>query len=353
MTLASKPLILVTGASGFVGSNVVYEALKAGYRVRGTVRSKKVDLIKEAYATYKEQFEVTLIDDVASNDFSVALKGSFLDVEAVVHVASPLPWATNPEKTLDGAINGALNVLRQGEAVGIKKFVVTSSLWAFFTASDPKVYSDHIITDKDWNAATQEQALAPGAPRVFVYGTSKTLAEKAVWEFAAQHPHIDVTTIGPPVIFGPFAPGSTPGGPTESALSTNSFIYGLLNGTLPPDICRLSVDVRDVARAHVAALTAPDHTDFPNGQDRKRILVAAPTLDWRVVVQYLGEKRPDVKSRLPTVEDPPRQLASIDVSRAREVLGFESFIPGKEAILASVDDLLRLEGEWERNGLKV
>ncbi|KDQ50493.1 hypothetical protein JAAARDRAFT_74144 [Jaapia argillacea MUCL 33604] len=349
MTLSSKPLILVTGASGFVGSNIVYEALKAGYRVRGTVRSKKVDLIKEAYATYKDQFEVIPIDDVASSDFSVALK----EIEAVIHVASPLPWAANAEKTLDGAINGALNVLRQGEAVGIKKFVITSSLSAFYTASDPKTYSDHIITDKDWNSATKEQALTPGAPSMFIYGTSKTLAEKAVWEFAAQHPHIDVTTFGPPFIYGPFAPGSTPAEPTESALSTNSFIYGLLNGTLPPDIGRRSVDVRDVARAHVAALTAPDHTEFPSGQDRKRMLVAAPTLDWRALVQYLGEKRPEIKSRLPIVEEPPRQLASIDVSRAREVLGLESFTPGEEAILAAVDDLLRLEVEWKRNSLKV
>ncbi|KDQ50530.1 hypothetical protein JAAARDRAFT_186169 [Jaapia argillacea MUCL 33604] len=339
---STKPLILVTGASGFLGSYVVYEALEAGYRVRGTARTKKVDLVKKGYAKYNDQFEVAAIDDIVNSDFTEALK----DVEAVIHVASPLAGSVDAEKILDGAINGALNVLRQAEKVGIKKFVVTSSVAAITSLTDPRLASDYEYTEKDWSPATKEDALKPDAGDMIIYAASKALSEKAVWDFVKEHPHVDVTTILPPFIFGPFAPGFLIPEKNLSSLSTNGYVYALLNGSIPPNIGVGSVDIRDAARLHVAALTPKGPT---GSQEQKRVLVPRQVIDWKTVAEYVAEKRPELKDRLPSTKDVANlsgSFAQVDSRRAKESLGYKSFIPWQETILAAIEDLVRLEKQW-------
>ncbi|KDQ50510.1 hypothetical protein JAAARDRAFT_63125 [Jaapia argillacea MUCL 33604] len=338
---SKKPLILVTGASGFLGSYVVYDALEAGYRVRGTARSGKVDLLKQGYSQYQDRFEVAPVDDVATGDFAEALKG----VEAVIHVASPISGVADAETTLDSAINGSLNVLRQAEKVGIKKFVVTSSVVALTSPLNPRILSDYEFTDKDWNPVTKEEALKPGASDFIIYSASKVLSEKAVWDFVKTHPHIDVTTILPPFIFGPFSPGFIvqDASSRKRNLSTNGYVYQLINGSIPQTLGVGTVDIRDVARLHVAALTQGDGS---MSQEQKRVLVPRQLIDWKVVAEYIAEKRPELKNRLPPTNDVPNlsgSFATVDTRRARELV--DAFFPWQETILAAVDDLVRLEKE--------
>lgn len=76
-------LVLVTGISGFLGAHVVNELLIAGYRVRGTARSGKLALVREAYADspHKDRFEVVEVNDLVHGDFTEALKGGHTPIK--------------------------------------------------------------------------------------------------------------------------------------------------------------------------------------------------------------------------------------------------------------------------------
>ncbi|KAF8898048.1 hypothetical protein CPB84DRAFT_1709933, partial [Gymnopilus junonius] len=117
----AKELVLVTGVSGFIAGHTTEELLKRGFRVRGTARGAKYEqLVKTVNVP---DLEFVKVDDIATGDFTEALKG----VDAVVHIACPLPGRKDLEETFRSAIEGTLNVVRQAQKAGIKKFVVTSS----------------------------------------------------------------------------------------------------------------------------------------------------------------------------------------------------------------------------------
>ncbi|KAG5647324.1 hypothetical protein H0H81_007759, partial [Sphagnurus paluster] len=94
-----------------------------------------------------------------------------------------------------------------------------------------------------------------------------------------------------PFIFGPFVPGFP--APAQGALSSNQHIYTLLKGSIPPPLPPLFCDVRDVAHAHVAALSAPKSA---GSVEDKRFLVYGGVLTWKQAVEYLHEKRPELKA---------------------------------------------------------
>ncbi|OCH87048.1 NAD-P-binding protein [Obba rivulosa] len=337
----SQSLILVTGASGFLGSHVVHQLLEAGYRVRGTVRSRKVALTQEGWTDYKDQFEAVAVDDLVSGDLSAALQG----VTAVIHTAAPLAGKQDAESSLNVAIEGSLNVLRQAEELGITRFVYISSI--ITVADTSKIVSG--ATDQDWNPVTREQALAPGAEPFVIYAAEKKLAEIAVWEFAESHPHIDVTAFNPPFLYGPFAPGFRAPEANLSSLSTNAYVYQLLqpNEGLPRG--PRFTDVRDVARGCVNALTSPTTAEV----GRKRILVTGEWFSFHEAVEYIAEVRPELRARLnkAAFSAGPAPRNWIDNTRAREVVGLREMTPWRKSLIAAVDSLIKLEKEWASKGL--
>lgn len=252
--------VLVTGASGFLAVHVVHEALKAGFQVVGTVRSNgKGDYLKELFEKhYPGKFSYTIAEDLeAPGAFDEAVKG----VQAVLHTASPFHFSAEG-KALDAlvnpAVNGTLSVLNSIKKNGteVQRVVITSSYAAILdsTRTPPVQY-----TEKDWNESSPANSKRDGNNQdsFDAYRASKTLAERAAWDFVAKEkPQWDLSTINPPLVLGPIlhqveAP--------EKLNTSVANIWNLINGTGKqesdlPGAAGCSVDVRDAALAHVQAI---------------------------------------------------------------------------------------------------
>lgn len=163
-------------------------------------------------------------------------------------------------------------------------------------------------------------------------------------------------TVNPPFFYGPFAEGFTLPSPNYPALSTALHIYRLLTpeGTFP--VSYLYVDVRDVGKAHILALTSPRSTE--PGIGRKRIIISSlDAFDPKAVVDLIREKRPELKDRLTRVTPSPGPYVSMpyDVGRVDQVLGLKrkDFTPLKDTVLDTVDSVLKLEKEWIAKGYTI
>ncbi|KAH8107518.1 hypothetical protein DFH11DRAFT_1636391 [Phellopilus nigrolimitatus] len=331
----NKGLVLVTGASGFVGSNIVALLLAEGYSVRAVARGEKADVLRAAFEG--KSIEVVEIADITTGDFTQALK----NVVAVIHCAFPFSGAATSQDMLTTAIEGTLNVLRQAFKAGVMKFVLTSS-WGTHVNPDLKQqYQGLTFDENSWgNVTKQDLRNNP----MWIYMGTKIFVEKAVWKFAAENAALDLACINPPFIYGPFVEGVVPASP--AAAGTNSFVYGLISGepgrALPPFPSPYFVDVRDVALAHVRALDAPKAP----ANTHKRFLVAGGAFTWAAAAEHLAVVRPELKARLPDTSSGtplPDTLSKNDVGLAAKMLGLKEYIPWEKTIEDTIDNLLVLE----------
>ncbi|KAJ7881926.1 hypothetical protein B0H13DRAFT_2344861 [Mycena leptocephala] len=335
----SSELIFVTGASGFLGSHVTLQLLEKGYRVRLAARGTKADHLKSSYAGYGDRVEVVKITDISHDQFPEALVG----VDAIIHLASPLPGRAEPAALLAAAVEGTLNVIVQGERAGVKRMVVTSSIATVINPKDS-------YTDQDWNPVTKEFALTGGV-EMLTYAGSKKFAELALWEWADKHPHVEVTTLNPPFFYGPFTAHFPLPTPDFGALSTDVLFYNLLfpDGVFPGKT--RYIDVRDVAQAHVRALNTRPTAEV----GRKRIILSSP-FGWpfQQTVDFLAEQRPALKGRLITATPQlqPFDVLPMDFGRVEEVLGMKvsDFHTVEQTTLDTVDALLQVEELWRSAG---
>jgi len=225
--------------------DVVHQLISKGYTVRGTVRNLQSPHARELSTLFPalQLFEADLLKD---GSFDQAFSG---DVKYVIHAASPFPTKVdNPQtEVIEPALNGTKNVLASVEKnPHIKKVVVTSSVAAvvehFPTDDGSKEW-----TEEDWNTTS---TLKDGP-----YRLSKVLAEKYAFEWADKHPQVTVATILPTFIIGPPLL-------SRSEATSIKLVKELLDGTakaaggVPPASFGV-VDIRDTARAHVAAMERP------------------------------------------------------------------------------------------------
>jgi nucleoside-diphosphate-sugar epimerase len=337
--MSSESFVLVTGVSGFLGAHVVDQLVKGGSAVRGTVRSAKVDKVQRGFdvAYGERRVDVVAIDDLAGGDFTPALK----DITAVIHVASPVSDVADAEATLNSAIEGTLNVLRQAQKAGITKFSVVSSMLAVVDLGSASQGKN--LTENDWNNVTRQEALDKGMNNLFVYSASKALAEKAAWEFVKTHPEVNLTTLNPAFFIGPHAPGQniTPG--DTYALSTNLVLYNLILPESKLTTPMLGfVDVRDVAAGLVAGIRTPG---------KNRVLLASEWFDVKDAVDHISSVRPELKGRLPTLVPGGQTAAVIDSSRAVRVLGVSPVRDWRDSVTETIDYLVKLEKEWKSSGV--
>lgn len=236
-----KKKVLVTGISGFVGQHCAAELLKNGYNVRGSVRSlAKEDEVRAGIAKVadvKDNLEFCVLNLNSDEGWSEAMK----DCDYVLHVASPFVIAEpqNEDEMIKPAVEGTLRALRAAKKAGVKKVVLTSSLVAM--AGDKKI--NH-ITQESWTNEDKD--------KVSVYMKSKTLAEKAAWDFYNQQNNdhkMELTAVNPGPIFGPTLTGNLSG-------ASMSMVKDVITGKMPmlPNVQYVMSDVRDVAKIHVAAM---------------------------------------------------------------------------------------------------
>ncbi|KIM80150.1 hypothetical protein PILCRDRAFT_73511 [Piloderma croceum F 1598] len=326
-------LVLVTGANGFTGTHVVEAFLAAGYRVRGTVRAVSKILVLQAMWEKKYgagTFEVAVVEDFTKDGaFDDAMKG----VSGVAHVAGDLSFSPVPSKVIDPMVKGVVSILTAAAAQPtVKNFVLTSSSYACFW---PKPNVEFDIGEDMWNEESVEKAysLAETDPLKpwHIYACHKVLVERAAWKFMKEEkPAFSMNAIMPNTTFGPILDPA-------QATSTAGMLKGLFEGNWPafsgilPRKSKWGVDVRDVGRLHVLALTSPSLS-----AGGVRMYAASEPFNTNDILQLFRKLYPK-KTFLPDVEGLGRDLTHVDNKRAGALLG--GWIKFEESIKANTENL--------------
>ena len=232
--------VLVTGGTGYVAGWCVAALLERGFEVRTTVRSRaREQAVRDAVASAVDpgdRLGFAVADLTADDGWDAAMQG----VDYVLHVASPLGDDTSGADLIGPARDGTLRVLRAATANGVRRVVMTSAA----NAASPTSYRSEGVTD--------ETLWTVDAPSLPAYRRSKTLAERAAWDFMASYTGpTTLTTVLPGAVFGPIL--------TTANLGSVRIIARMLSGSLPgaPRIGLEVVDVRDLADLHIRAMVAP------------------------------------------------------------------------------------------------
>ena len=236
--------VLVTGGSGFVGSHCILQLLAAGHQVRTTVRSLKREaelraMLKRGGADPGDRLTLAIADLEQDSGWAEAVAGC----EYVLHVASPFPATLpkNEDELIIPAREGALRVLRAARDASVKRVVLTSSFAAVGYGHKPQ---DTPFNEKDWTD--------PNSEDVTPYAKSKTLAERAAWDFIAKEGgSLELSVVNPVAVFGPVL------GPDYS--TSILIVQRMMDGAIPgcPKLTFGAVDVRDVVDLHLRAMTHP------------------------------------------------------------------------------------------------
>ena len=304
--------ILVTGGTSYIGKHVIAQLIEKSYSVRTTVRDKaKVEEIKSDIGKHLNKqisLDVHIADLLKDDGWENALKGC----DAIIHVAGPFPMSyEGGEKELTGPHqDGAMRVFRFAKDLGINRIVLTSSvasIWNDSTVEDTVRYIDETA----WSNLNDDNLDA--------YTKGKALKEKAAWNFVAENDSIKLTTILPSVVLGPGIGSPVRRGSME-------YMLMLINKEMPvaPPLKHGIVDVRDVAKMHIAAL----ENDESIG---KRVIITENTYWVRELSEMLnkhGHKAPTFTPPVFLVKflanfdktiKPVKPLLGVDISFNTEV----------------------------------
>lgn len=264
----SNDLVLLTGATGFLATHTTVALLEAGYRVRGTARSveRAVAMSKNLPLNDEQRSRLSFVRTELLSDegWKEAMEGC----RFVLHLASPVPsQATkDADSVIRPAKEGAVRVLRAAAEAKVERVVMTSSTAAVLWGQ-PRDGS-RIYDETNWTVLNDEVA---------AYEQSKTIAERAAWEFMKSAPGLELVTILPAAILGPLLD-------PDVSLS-GDLVRVLLAREIPgiPDLGFSLVDVRDVAEIHVKALTTP-------GIAGQRFLLGSPHTPLHHIAEVLNAR---------------------------------------------------------------
>jgi nucleoside-diphosphate-sugar epimerase len=246
MSISPPDTVLVTGASGFIAGHCIEELLRHGYAVRGTVRdiarTEKVAHLTALAARLGGSLDFVAARLDADEGWAEAVAGCAY----VLHVASPHPPGVprDQDEVIRPAVDGTLRVLRAAAASDTVRRVVLTSSGSAVNVGHPEPGAGR-FTEEDWSFIE----------RCSPYEKSKTLAERAAWEFVGDLPgprRLELVTVIPGLVLGPLQ--------NAEVKTSNEVVQRLLNGSLPavPNLGLSPVDVRDIAVAHRLAVQSPE-----------------------------------------------------------------------------------------------
>jgi nucleoside-diphosphate-sugar epimerase len=334
--------VLVTGGSGFIGSHSILQLLAAGHRVRTTVRSLKREadvraMLRQGGAEPGEHLSFIAADLESDAGWAEAAAGC----EYVLHVASPFPASVpkHEDELIVPAREGALRVLRASRDAGVKRIVLTSSFAAVGYGYKPQIAP---FDETNWTDPNTE-GLAP-------YAKSKTLAERAAWEFIGKEGGgLELSVVNPVAVFGPVL------GPDIS--TSILLLKRMMDGAMPgcPRLYFGVVDVRDVADLHIRAMT------HPAAKGERFLAVAGDCMSILDMAKVLKRRLGASAKRVPAFQLPNWlvRIAALRDPLARQILPelgrvknashekatrVMDFTPrsNEEAIVAAAESLVRL-----------
>jgi dihydroflavonol-4-reductase len=334
--------VLVTGGSGFVGIHVVLQLLAAGHAVRTTVRrpDRRDDvlaMLREGGAASPDSLSFFTADLTRDEGWREAASGC----DYVLHVASPLSTSVPKDENdmIVPARDGTLRVLGAARDAGVRRVVITSSVGAIAYGHPPRAKP---FDETDWTNLDDLDTQP--------YIKSKTLAERAAWDFVAREGGgLELSVVNPAAIFGPVL------GPDFSG--SIEIVKMLLDGAMPavPRIYFGPVDVRDVVDLHLRAMTAPE------AKGERFIAVSGETLSILDIAKVLRRELGPRARRVPRLQAPdwvvrlaangvPLLRAVVPMlgkvrrstsAKARQQLGWQAR-SHEEAILSTAESLIRL-----------
>ena len=323
--------VLVTGATGFIGLHCIQQLLEQGYAVNGTLRSmqreSEVRESLEKHSTLTENLSLFPVDLMSDEGWDQAMESC----DYLLHVASPFVLSNETEEFfVKPAVEGALRALKFADKHNIKKVVLTSS----FAAVGDTFDGTTSFNETHWSDTSND--------KMTFYSKSKTLAEKAAWDYVQENNvSFPLTVINPVGVLGPSL--------SDDVGISNSMILRMLNGSMPA-LAKIHigiVDVRDVAKAHILAMK----NDQSNGE---RFIVSEKEMwmsDIANVLNANGYKAPEknmpnfllkamamFKSDLKTISKMAGKQRDCNTTKAIDVLGWKP-ISAEESILAAAKQI--------------
>lgn len=340
--MANSETVLVTGGTGFVGMRLILQLLQKGYAVKTTVRSldSKPTVIETLQTNGITSFDnLSFIQAELTNDnnWADAMQGC----KYVLSVASPvfLQEPKNENEAIKPAVEGIQRILKFAKNAGVKRVVMTSNFGAVGFSQRDK---NRETTESDWTDTTLKG--------LSVYEKSKTLAEKAAWEFIKKEGgNLEFATINPVAILGPSL--------NDHVSESFNILKHLLDGSMKavPNIPLNIVDVRDVADLHIRAM----ENSKANGQ--RFIASADGQISMPEIATFIRKAMPGISANVSakTIPNMVIKLASlfnrqarqgamllnvnrnVSNAKARNVLGWTAIATNEETIIASLQSMIK------------
>jgi dihydroflavonol-4-reductase len=316
--------VFVTGATGYIAKHLVLKLLNAGHSVVGSARSQSREAeLQDAVRPHLndpaalERLRVVALDLSKDDGWDLAMQG----VDVLMHTASPFPLVQPKDENdlIRPAVDGALRAVKAAQKAGITRVIMTSSSAAVMNTTLPTGRTTH--DESDWTDLNH--------PASVPYVKSKTLAERAVWDWAAKDaPEMQITMINPVFVQG---------APLDNNFGTSVDVIKRFMGGKDPMVPKIGfpiVDVRDIAEMHIRAMDRPESigkrfigsdrfiwfqemtqilkADHP---DRKIPTRVAPNM----MIKMLALFDPSLRSILPSLG----KHESVSNDRSRAILGMD------------------------------